>query len=81
MKTVLLLLPVASYRNEDFLAAAQALDVEVITAADYCPQLAPSWGMDALSAVHFDQPLQAAQTILSHLPSKPDAVLAVDDHG
>ena len=81
MKTVLLLLPVASYRNEDFLAAAQALDVEVITAADYCPQLAPSWGMDALSAVHFDQPLLAAQTILGHLPSKPDAVLAVDDHG
>ena len=81
MKTILLLLPVASYRNEDFLAAAQALDVKVITAANYCPQLAPGWGMGALSAVHFDQPLLAAQTILEHLPSIPDAVLAVDDHG
>jgi biotin carboxylase len=81
MKTVLLLLPVASYRNDDFLAAADKLGVRVIAVADNCPQLAPGWGMDALSAVHFDQPLSAAQTILDHLPAKPDAVLAVDDHG
>jgi len=81
MKSILLLLPVASYRNDDFLAAADKLGVQVIPVADYCPQLAPGWGMDALSAVHFDQPLQAAQTILEHLPTEPDAVLAVDDHG
>lgn len=81
MKTVLLLLPVASYRNADFLDAADKLGVRVIAVADNCPQLAPSWGMDALSAVHFDQPLSAAQIILDHLPAKPDAVLAVDDHG
>ena len=81
MKTILLLLPVASYRNDDFLAAADQLGVEVIAAADNCPQLAPGWGMGALAAVHFDQPLIAAQTILEHLPKRPDAVLAVDDHG
>lgn len=81
MKTVLLLLPVASYRNDDFLAAADKLGVRVIAVADNCPQLAPGWGMPALSAVHFDQPLSATQTILDHLPAKPDAVLAVDDHG
>jgi biotin carboxylase len=81
MKTVLLLLPVASYRNEDFLAAADKLGVRVIAVADNCPQLAPGWGLSALSAVHFDQPLSAAQIILDHLPAKPDAVLAVDDHG
>ena len=81
MKTILLLLPVASYRNEDFLAAAHKLSVEVIAVADYCPQLAPGWGLGALSAVHFDQPQRAAQTILEHLPKRPDAVLAVDDHG
>ena len=81
MKTILLLLPVASYRNDDFLAAADHLGVEVIAAADNCPQLAPGWGMGALAAVHFDQPLIAAQTILEHLPRRPDAVLAVDDHG
>ena len=81
MKTVLLLLPVAGYRNQDFLAAADKLGVQVIAVADYCPQLAPGWGLGALSAVHFDQPLRAAQTILEHLPTPPDAVLAVDDHG
>ena len=81
MKSILLLLPVASYRNDDFLAAAEKLGVAVIPVADYCPQLAPVWGMDALSAVHFDQPEEAAQTILAHLPYEPDAVLAVDDHG
>ena len=81
MKSILLLLPVASYRNDDFLAAAEKLGVAVIPVADYCPQLAPAWGMDVLSAVHFDQPVQAVQTILAHLPSQPDAVLAVDDHG
>lgn len=81
MKTVLLLLPVASYRNDDFLVAADKLGVRVIAVADNCPQLAPGWGMDALSAVHFDQPLSAAQTILDHLPTRPDVVLAVDDHG
>lgn len=81
MKSILLLLPVASYRNDDFLAAAEKLGVQVIPVADYCPQLAPGWGMDALAAVHFDQPLQAAQTILTHLPVQPDAVMAVDDHG
>ena len=81
MKSILLLLPVASYRNDDFLAAAKKLGVAVIPVADYCPQLAPAWGMDALSAVHFDQPAQAAEIILAHLSSEPDAVLAVDDHG
>ena len=81
MKSILLLLPVASYRNDDFLAAAEKLGVAVIPVADYCPQLAPAWGMDALSAVHFDQPEEAAQTILAHLPGEPDAILAVDDHG
>lgn len=81
MKRVLLLLPVASYRNEDFLEAAQRLHVEVITVADYCPQLAPGWGLDPMLAVPFDQPGIAIDTVLRHLSAKPDAVLAVDDHG
>ena len=41
MRRVLLLLPAAGYRNEDFLLAAQKLDVKVITAADHCHRLAP----------------------------------------
>lgn len=81
MKRVLLLLPVASYRNEDFLAAARALGAEVITVADYCPSLAPRWGLDPLLAVPFDRPEAAAAKVLRHLPVRPDAVIAVDDHG
>ena len=81
MKHILLLLPTTSYRNNDFLAAAKALNVEIISAADYCHQLAPQWGLTPIMSVHFDMPEQAAETVLRALASKPEAVLAVDDHG
>ena len=81
MKRVLLLLPVASYRNEDFLAAARRLKVEVIPVADYCPRLAPRWGLAPLFAVPFDRPQVAVEIVLAHLRQQIDAVLAVDDHG
>ena len=41
MKRVLLLLPTTSYRNDDFLAAAKKLNMDVISVANYCHQLAP----------------------------------------
>ncbi len=81
MKHILLLLPTTSYRNSDFLAAAEALNAEIISAADYCHQLAPQWGLTPIMSVHFDMPEQAAGTILQALARKPEAVLAVDDHG
>ena len=81
MRHILLLLPVTSYRNNDFLAAAKALNVDIISAADYCHQLAPQWGLTPIMSVHFDMPEQAAETILRALARKPEAVLAVDDHG
>jgi biotin carboxylase len=81
MKRVLLLLPVASYRNDDFLAAAKLLDVEVISVANYCHQLAPSWGMSPIRSVPFDQPVAALKQVQAVLGRKPDAVLAVDDSG
>jgi len=81
MKRVLLLLPTTSYRNEAFLAAGKKLDVEIITAADYCHQLAPSWGLPPIMAVHFDRPGEALEVVLRSLKHKPDAVLAVDDPG
>ena len=81
MKRILLLLPTTSYRNNDFKEAAQKLGVKVVPVADYCHQLAPSWGMGPLMSVHFDDPEQAAETVLSNLVSKPDAVIAVDDAG
>lgn len=81
MKRVLLLLPTTGYRNGDFLAAARKLGVEIVAAANYCHQLAPSWGLAPLMALHFDRPAQAADTILREMNGLPDAVLAVDDAG
>ena len=81
MKRVLLLLPTTSYRNDAFLEAAKRLSVEVVAAANYCHQLAPTWGMSPLMALHFDQPEFAADTVLRESNGKLDAVLAVDDAG
>ena len=81
MKRVLLLLPTTGYRNADFLAAAKKLDVEIVAAANYCHQLAPSWGLSPIMALHFDQPEQAADTVLREISGNLDAVLAVDDSG
>jgi biotin carboxylase len=81
MKRVLLLLPTTGYRNNDFLAAAEKLGVEIIAAANYCHQLAPAWGLAPIMALHFDRPEQAAETVLREINGDPDAVLAVDDSG
>lgn len=81
MKRVLLLLPATGYRNIDFLAAAEKLGVQIVAAANYCHQLAPSWGLSPIMALHFDQPAQAADIALREMNGIPDAVLAVDDSG
>ena len=81
MKRVLLLLPTTGYRNDDFLAAAKKLGVEIVAAADYCHRLAPSWGMPPIMALHFDRPEDAAELLLRDIDGRPDAVLAVDDSG
>lgn len=81
MPRVLLLLPVASYRNQDFLDAAHHLGVEVISAADHCHQLAPQRGLSPILSLHFDQPEAAAAQVLAALGRRVDAVLAVDDAG
>ena len=78
---VLLLLPAASYRNDAFRAAAQRLGVEIVPAADYCHRLAPQWGLHPLMALPFDRPRRAAALALCNLSTRPNAVLAVDDHG
>ncbi|HMJ50003.1 MAG TPA: ATP-grasp domain-containing protein [Burkholderiales bacterium] len=81
MRHILLLLPTTSYRNQDFLEAAHTLDVGILSAADYCHQLAPQWGLAPIMSVHFDLPEQAAETILQTIAHRPEVVLAVDDHG
>src|SRR5258708_3816460 len=81
MPRVLLLLPAAGYRNEDFLMAAQELGVDVVSAADYCHRLAPLMGMSPIFSLPFDQPEIAVEQALVTLGRRLDAVLAVDDHG
>jgi biotin carboxylase len=81
VQRVLLLLPTTSYRNEAFLAAAKRLGIEIVTAANYCHQLAPEWGLQPIMAVPFDRPEEAVGTVLGALGQRPDAVLAVDDLG
>lgn len=81
MKRVLLLLPTSSYRNDDFLDAARRIGVEIVAANNYCHQLAPSWGMGPIMALQFDQPAQAAETVLREINGPLDGVLAVDDTG
>ncbi len=81
MKRVLLLLPTTGYRNQDFLAAAEKLGVQIVAAANYCHQLAPSWGLAPIMALHFDRPEQAADTAVREIGGNLDAVLAVDDSG
>lgn len=81
MKRVLLLLPTTGYRNADFLAAAKTLGVTIIAAENYCPRLAPAWGMAPIMALRFDRPEEALETVLRELDGAPDAVLAVDDSG
>ncbi|MEW5966737.1 MAG: ATP-grasp domain-containing protein [Pseudomonadota bacterium] len=81
MPRLLLLLPAAGYTNADFMAAAGALGVEIVTCADYCHRLAPDWGLPPLMSVPFDQPDVALPRVLQLLDGPVDAVLAVDDHG
>ncbi|HEY2928916.1 ATP-grasp domain-containing protein [Piscinibacter sp.] len=81
MKRVLLLLPTTGYRNNDFVAAARKLGVEIVAGANYCHRLAPSWGLPPIMALHFDQPEQAADSVLREIGGTLDGVLAVDDSG
>ena len=81
MPRLLLLLPAAGYANQDFIAAAARLDIELVACADYCHRLAPGWGLPPLMSVPFDQPEIALPQALAALTQPVDAVLAVDDHG
>ncbi len=81
MPRLLLLLPAAGYTNRDFLEAARRLDVELVTCADYCHQLAAGWGLPPLMSVPFDQLDTAVPQVLRALKQPVDAVLAVDDNG
>lgn len=79
MRRILLLLPSAAYRAEDFLDAAGALGAEVVVASDH----AQAMDMDDRSlVVPFDDPEEAAGRIAELHRTRPlDAVVPVDDRG
>lgn len=79
MPRVVLLLPKAGYRNDDFLAAAASLGVEVVPVSDVCHQLAEGW-QDAPLTVKFRDASAAAEELArSVAPLRPAAVVGVDD--
>jgi biotin carboxylase len=76
-----LLLPTATYRAADFIAAARALEVEVVVGSEQMPALAATMG-DRAVVVPLDDTEAGAQAIEA-LDERGaiDAVVAVDDQG
>ena len=76
MPRALLILPTAGYRTEDFLAAASALDVEVVVATDRRQTIGDAVRID------LRRPDRAADAIVELARDRPlDAVVAADDGG
>ena len=81
MPRVLLLLPTATYRAADFLAAARAIGAEVVVASERRQALAATMGPNFLT-IRLDDPDAAAAAIVASARRTPlDAVVAVDDQG
>jgi biotin carboxylase len=81
MPRVLLLLPTATYRAEDFLAAAETVGAEVVVASDRRQALHGAMGDRALR-IDLRRPERAAAAIVALARRvELDAVVAVDDGG
>lgn len=81
MGRVLLLLPTATYRAPDFLAAAEALDADVVVASDRQQALVGVMG-DRAVRLNLQHPAEAADDLVAHAHRSPvDAIVAVDDQG
>jgi biotin carboxylase len=81
MARVLLLLPSATYRAPDFLAAAGSLGVEVVVASDHRQAMADAMGDRALVVTLTDPEAATAAIEALHRRHPLDAVVAVDDQG
>ena len=78
---VLLLLPTATYRAPDFVAAAAALDVEVVVGSEQAQAMARAMGDRAL-VVPLADPAAAADAIEAlHRRSPVAGIVAVDEQG
>lgn len=81
MGRVLLLLPTATYRAPDFIAAAETLDTEVVVGSDQRQALVGVMG-DRAVRIDLRRPEEAADTLVAHAHRTPvDAIIAVDDQG
>jgi biotin carboxylase len=78
---ILLLLPTATYRASDFVAAADRLGVEVVVGSEHRQALADAMGDRAVVVPLTDQTAAVQAIAALHARSPLDAVLAVDDQG
>ncbi len=78
---VLLLVPSATYRATDFVAAARAIGAEIVVASDVAPVIPDASGTRSI-AVPLDDP-DAAAALIIELDERRgvDAVVALDDRG
>ena len=78
---ILLLLPTATYRASDFMAAAAVLGVDVVVGSEHRQAMAGSMG-DRAVVVPLGSPDAAVEAIVAlHHRTPLDGVLAVDDQG
>ncbi|HEY7654706.1 MAG TPA: ATP-grasp domain-containing protein [Methylomirabilota bacterium] len=76
---LLLLIPTTTYRTEDFIEAAQALDVDLVIASDR-PNVMSGEFPDHLLTLPFGDPVAAAREMRDFARRRPlDAVVPVDD--
>ena len=81
MSRVVLIIPSATYRATDFMAAATHLGLELVVASDRKPTLETVMG-DRSQVIRLDQPEQSAAQIAElHARLPFDAVLGIDDQG
>jgi biotin carboxylase len=78
---LLLLVPTRSYREEDFLAAARRLGVEVVIGSDLCHTLEERLGgVEGVVSLDYRRPERAAERIAAIARERPLAgVVAADD--
>jgi biotin carboxylase len=81
MAHIVLILPTATYRATDFIAAAVRLGVEITVASEHAPPLADQAGADHV-LIDCDAQEGSADRIVEHADEHPvDAIVAADDQG
>ena len=81
MPRILLLLPTATYRAPDFIAAAERLGVDVVVGSEHRQALSGSMGDRAVVVPLADVDAAVGAIVALHRRAPIEAVLAVDDQG